>query len=132
MTDKEKLEAIKTELHRLKEVRGVYEYVFEDIFAFINSLPEETVIEDLEFVIDNYLDNGMALQLDWKQCDITFNASQLIKFANHIAQWQKEQMINSAKQSKIVITSGGILLSDLKIEDFDYADKVRIIIIKDE
>lgn len=44
---------------------------------------------------------------------------------------QKEQMTNSAKKSKIVITSGGILLSDLKIEDFDYADKVKVIIIKE-
>ena len=43
MTDKEKLEAIKAELHRLKEARGVYKDIFNDIFAFINSLPEEPV-----------------------------------------------------------------------------------------
>lgn len=47
------------------------------------------------------------------------------------ANWKKKQMINSAKKSKIVITSGGILLSDLKIEDFDYADKVKVIIVKE-
>ena len=48
------------------------------------------------------------------------------------AQWKEGQMMNAAKQSDVVITSGGILLSDLKIEDFDYEDKVKVLIIKHE
>ena len=46
------------------------------------------------------------------------------------AEWQKEQMIKEAVVSEIGITSGGILLRDLRIEDFDYEDKVKIIIVK--
>ena len=47
------------------------------------------------------------------------------------AQWQKEQMIKDAVESRVTITSGGLLFDDLHIEDVDYADKVKIIIIKD-
>jgi len=39
MTDKEKLEAIRTELLRIKEVRGIYPDIMNDILAFIDSLP---------------------------------------------------------------------------------------------
>ena len=43
---------------------------------------------DLEKEIDNYIyiNNGrqrMALELDWKQCKITFNSGKLIDFAKH-------------------------------------------------
>ena len=46
------------------------------------------------------------------------------------AEWQKEQMMKKAVVSEIGITSGGILLRDLRIEDFDYEDKAKIIIVK--
>ena len=45
-------------------------------------------------------------------------------------EYQKEQMMKEAVESEVVITSGGILLRDLRIEDFDYEDKVKIIIVK--
>ena len=48
------------------------------------------------------------------------------------AEWQKEQMLKDAMESNVVITSKGILLSDLRIEDFNYEDKVRIIIVKED
>lgn len=48
------------------------------------------------------------------------------------AEWQKEQITKDAVESEIGITSGGILLRDLRIEDFDYEDKVKIIIVKQD
>ena len=44
---------------------------------------------DLEKAIDNYIytNNGrqrMALELDWKQCNITFNSGKLIDFAKYL------------------------------------------------
>lgn len=44
----------------------------------------------------------------------------------------KQQMMKDAKESDAVITSGGILLSDLRIEDFNYEDKVKVIIVKED
>lgn len=48
------------------------------------------------------------------------------------AEWQKEKMMKDAVESNVVITSKGILLSDLLIEDFNYEDKVRIVVLKEE
>ena len=45
---------------------------------------------------------------------------------------QKEQMIKDAVESKVTITSKGILLEDLRIEDFDYEDKVKLMVIKED
>ena len=114
-----------------------YEAALEDVRNFIDTLEvkylqEEPVSKELEKAADIYgdeLDNVLAV------CDDNDDDNTIGEYAKEAfkagAQWQKEQMTNSAKKSKIVITSGGILLSDLKIEDFDYADKVKLIIIKE-
>ena len=43
MTDKEKLEAIRAEIHRLVDVRGYDRGMANDLFAFMDSLPNEPV-----------------------------------------------------------------------------------------
>ena len=43
MTDKEKLDAIKAEIHRLVDVRGYDREMANDLFAFMDSLPNEPV-----------------------------------------------------------------------------------------
>lgn len=50
--------------------------------------PEKIYLFDLEKAIDDYIytNNGrkrLALELDWKQCDITFKSGKLINFAKH-------------------------------------------------
>lgn len=46
MTDKEKLEAIRAEIHRLVDVRGYDKEMANDLFAFMDSLPNEPVSEE--------------------------------------------------------------------------------------
>lgn len=48
MTDKEKLDAVRAEIHRLVDVRGYDREMANDLFTFMNSLPNESVSEDLE------------------------------------------------------------------------------------
>lgn len=60
--------------------------VTQDILSLINNFEVKEV--DLEKEIDNYIytNNGrqrLALELDWKQCNITFNGGKLIDFAKH-------------------------------------------------
>lgn len=46
MTDKEKLDAIRAEIHRLVDVRGYDKEMANDLFAFMDSLPNEPVSEN--------------------------------------------------------------------------------------
>lgn len=48
MTDKEKLDAIRAEIYRLVDVRGYDRGMANDLFAFMDSLPNEPVSENLE------------------------------------------------------------------------------------
>lgn len=43
MTDKEKLDAIRAEIHRLVDVRGYDREMANDLFAFMDSLPNEPI-----------------------------------------------------------------------------------------
>ena len=65
MTDKEKLDAIRAEIHRLVDVRGYDRGMANDLFAFMDSLPNEPVSNDLEKEFDNYTKDILA-------CDIQF------------------------------------------------------------
>ena len=49
MTDKEKLDAIRAEIHRLVDVRGYDRGMANDLFTFMDSLPNEPVSNDLEY-----------------------------------------------------------------------------------
>lgn len=62
MTDKQKLDAIKAEIHRLVDVRGYDREMANDLLAFMNSLPNEPVSEDLEEAVNAYI--GYAPEVD--------------------------------------------------------------------
>jgi hypothetical protein len=55
MTDKEKLEAIRAEIHRLVDVRGYDRKMANDLFTFMDSLPNEPVSEKLIDVAKQYV-----------------------------------------------------------------------------
>ena len=85
MTEKEKLEAIRAEIHRLVDVRGYDREMANDLFAFMDSLPNEPVSEDLEdaaynFVMDNFGDPRESLFDFDQRCFITG------------AKWQKNHL----------------------------------------
>ena len=61
-------------------------WAYNDVKNIIDTLEVKEV--DLEKAIDDYIytNNGrkrLALELDWKQCDITFKGNKLINFAKH-------------------------------------------------
>lgn len=121
------IEKIKAEIERLKidYLNRSYTFVpatMQQLLEFIDSLPEEKQPEDLEEAAEKYSDkycSDWAYRLEYEAAFIDGG------------KWQKEQMMKEAMVSEIGITSGGILLRDLRIEDFDYEDKAKIIIIKD-
>lgn len=148
MTDKEKLDAIRAEIHRLVDVRGYDRGMANDLFAFMDSLPNEPISDDLESEIRKEYKNFI------KDGDVGF-----MEVARHFARWQKEQMytlmgksiisnynagyekglkdkeeqmMENVLESRVTITSGGLLFDDLHIEDVDYADKVKLIFLKEE
>lgn len=85
MTDKEKLDAIRAEIHRLVDVRGYDREMANDLFAFMDSLPNEPISEDLEETIDTYLKSywgGDKEKQEWPF---------LKKMAIHFAEWQKQK-----------------------------------------
>ena len=86
MTDKEKLEAIRTEIHRLVDVRGYDRGMANDLFAFMDSLPNEPVSEDLQEAAYQYGD------CFGKQFDIASMA--FIKGAK----WQEAQYKKNIKE----------------------------------
>ena len=129
------IEKIRQEIERRKKIckdnittskSGSFPYVMEmtgydKILDFIDHLPEEKPSEDLEEAAEKYSDkycSDWAYRLEYEDAFIAG------------AEWQKEQMMKEAVVSEIVITSGGILLRDLRIEDFDYEDRAKIIIVK--
>ena len=59
---------------------------YQEMQDFLDTLEVKEM--DLEKAIDDYIytNNGrkrLALELDWKQCDITFKGNKLINFAKH-------------------------------------------------
>lgn len=66
MTDKEKLDAIRAEIHRLVDVRGYDRGMANDLFTFMDSLPNEPVSNDLEKEIDKIWNPRFNLGWDEK------------------------------------------------------------------
>lgn len=66
MTDKEKLDAIRAEIHRLVDVRGYDRGMANDLFAFMDSLPNEPISKDLEKEIDKIWNPRFNLGWDEK------------------------------------------------------------------
>jgi len=85
MTDKEKLDAIRAEIHRLVNVRGYDREMANDLFAFMDSLPNEPVSEGL--------DEAAKANSMLKRSDDTEVGYDLNRYGGFIAgaEWQKNQ-----------------------------------------
>lgn len=85
--------------------------------------------EELEKEIERHINN--CLDIKFPTLDIKSIKADVEYTARYFAQWMKEQMMKDAVESRVSITSGGLLFEDLRYEDVDYADKVKVIIIKE-
>ena len=137
MTDKEKIRA---EVERLKmeydkesifrTVRGdTAREVFGKLLSFIDSIPEEPVNEDLDDEIVDWCNH-----LDY----VDFDYEAIRDAARHIANWQKEQMMQKAVEATVCEMSeqhGRMVCAwfGCKTEEYyDLDDKVKVILIKEE
>ena len=82
MTDKEKLEAIRAEIHRLIEVRGYDIEMANDLFTFIESLPNESVSEELKKAAEQDV------------CEVVNTCSAIGVPNDHIPSWVQDAMVN--------------------------------------
>jgi hypothetical protein len=83
MTNKEKLEAIRVEIHRLVEVRGYDRDMANDLFTFMDSLPNEPVSEEL---------NEFALQYAGHHAPYDSCIQEVEDAVKAGAGWQKENL----------------------------------------
>lgn len=90
MTDKEKLDAIRAEIHRLVGVRGYDREMANDLFAFMDSLPNELVSDDLGDYID---------ELSKQFPDVSF--AKLSRIAIRVSRWQRNQDVKN-KLPKVI------------------------------
>lgn len=98
MTDKEKLDAIRAEIHRLVDVRGYDREMANDLFTFMDSLPNEPVSEDLGDYIN---------ELSKQFTEVSF--AKLSRIAVRVAKWQKQQ-----DQSTIELAEEHAMLSGME------------------
>jgi len=104
---------------------------YRGVLCYIDSLQEEPVSENLEEAAKI---NAVSLVLNGLAPDATVKQLRevAVKCFRDGANWQYKQLMNEVVESKVTITSGGLLFDDLRIEDVDYADNVKLIIIKEE
>ncbi len=95
MTDKEKLDSIRAEIHKLVHVNGYSKEMANELFAFINSLPEERVSEDLDEAAERH-----ALQCHSKKASVAKLAASIYDFRAG-ANWQKEQIMKDVVEGKV-------------------------------
>ena len=81
-------DALVAEIYKLKNSHDNWSYMgkcfhqdYDTLLSLIDTLEVKEV--DLEKEISNFLDNGMALQLDWTQCNIEVKPNGLRDFAKH-------------------------------------------------
>lgn len=158
----DKIQKIKQEIESYKEsMKGLEPHsdfrrgqltAYNQIMQFINSLPKEPASEDLEKEIKNYFSNWLT--------DLNSHKEFLLQFARHFAEWQqkkdqetielaedhamlagmnkmKEEMMENAvygyvslchdypRRRSLVAIADGLI-------NFEYAEKVKIIIVKEE
>ena len=82
MTDKEKLDAIRAEIHRIVAVRGYDREMANDLFTFIESLPNESVSEELKKAAEQDV------------CEVVNTCSATGIPNDHIPSWVQDAMIN--------------------------------------
>lgn len=124
MTDKEKLDAIRAEIHRLIEVRGYDRSMANDLLTFMDSLPNEPVSEDLEEAISQsfiYHENrGDDFRSD-KQIETAYRSG----FQTG-AKWQKLQDMGITNKAQDVVAN---LLSSADNPLDAYATEVAFIML---
>ena len=124
MTDKEK---IRVEIERLKESGCASPIVICDtLLAFIDSMQEEPLIEDLEEEWNRYITSEEYLK------DIPGG----LPVARHFAKWQKSQLSKCSCELKILEyedmpTTGSIQL-DFPKGIFKAGEKIKLLIIKED
>lgn len=110
--------------------------LYKEVLSFINTLPEESVSENLEEASRNYgdeLDNVLSVVVD-DDNSIGEYAAQAYKAG---AQWDRQQMMSKAIDALVhtfdngYIRVGTQLLANNKY-GLKVGDKVKVIIIKDE
>lgn len=141
LIDKEKLEAIRAEIERLKKdwqcylrysVESKYRTeAYTELIDFIDSIPEEFISDDLEEAAKNHADKNYVEWLDivsGDERDDHYPVSEAFKAG---ANWHKEQMMKNVIEATARPDDGEIWcnLESFQLED---GDKVKVIIIKDE
>ena len=125
MTDKEKLDAIRAEIHRLVDVRGYDREMANDLFTFMDSLPNEPVSEELEEAADEYapdFSDSIASKAAVNAVRDAFKAG---------AQWYKEQMMAKAVETTFNVSLPSSLYDKFWIKGCKEGNKL-LVIKKDE
>ncbi len=136
MTDKEKIRA---EIERLKESGCASPIVICDtLLAFIDSMQEEPVSDNLEAEIEDYMNRNFSEGSDG--CLISDNNKVLggvtyldISYiARHFTNWQKHQIMKDAIDA--FIYKGGIRLKEWPLPEKcgKHLNPVKVIIIKED
>ena len=97
MTDKEKLEAIRAEIHRLVDVRGYDREMANDLFAFMDSLSNEPVSDGLEEAAFDYAESCKYDGGEKLLCVEHFKAG---------AEWGKKQAMAEIQAQSIAFAHG--------------------------
>ena len=136
MTDKEKLDAVRAEIHRLVDVRGYDRKMANDLFAFMDSLPNEPVSEDLEEVCEQLAENARKHKAETSSP--FFSQTDYRQGVMDGAKWQKTKMMSNAIDGEVLENYDGKVLEyddlilDEKLSNCKVFDKVKIIVIKED
>ncbi len=162
MTDKEKLDAIRAEIHRLVDVRGYDREMANDLFAFMDSLPNEPV-SDIDFEQELYKAFGQVKDFTlgmriakrfyemgknhqepvskdlekaaveaFKQI-VDSDKNNFLEIFKAGTQWQKQQMIANTIDGKVIANGMGNPILHLWDKGIHLIDKkVKVIVINEE
>ena len=149
MTDKvQKIkEWICKEQNGLMDAQGNFEYTEHEgayhilctLDAYIDSLQEEPVSEDLEKEIQDYYNSRREYGGRYNAV-IPVYRHQLADIASHFAQWQKQQLMAKAVDATVHIDAGGYpYIPQMELYDYDKdiplakeGDKYKVILIKED
>jgi hypothetical protein len=90
--------------------------------------------ENLEEEVSRYLDSIV----EWGQCededdpDYLMSKSDLMEFAYHFANWQKEQILKKAIEVTIKNTIGNNAILNVFLVDVNEGDKIKLIMARED
>ena len=123
MTNKEKLDAIRAEIHRLVDVRGYDKGMANDLLAFMDSLPNESISEDLKEaardILDTYRPIFSSSTSDGEPIEY-YSPGQMRTMFMQGCYWQEEHCLK------------GPMTGDLEVAADKYAIQIYNMFIKDE